>query len=406
MTSFFRATLPILTMALPLAACSANGDGASAAADIVVTPAPVEAQTTALQPSGTGPEALRSYYAGLKQSLPDAGPMAQLNSSKTLTRIAFGSCIQENRPQTFWNTISQNSPDLFLAIGDNVYGDTGSTWAADLPALRASYAKLASAPEFQAFRAKTPMITSWDDHDYGANDAGGTFAFKEYAETIYENFWNVPNEVKSRPGIYESHMVGPEGQRVQIITLDTRFFRSDMTRLPYSPDRRPLGNYGENTDPQATILGGAQWAWLEQELNKPADLRLIFSSIQVITEAHDYESWSNFPLEQKRFYQMLADKKIENAILFSGDRHAGGIYRKQITGLSKPLWELTSSSLNFSFGSGDNGNREPDKHRVGGFFADENFGQIDIDWAARNVKLSLIKSDGNVLTSQDAPALQ
>lgn len=404
MISFpLRSSRLALTLGLAslLAGCTVNVNDNSPS-----TLAPqIEVPLGAASPAN-GAEGLRAYYAGLQQSLPKAGPMAQLDASQPLTRIAFGSCIQENRPQTFWNRIAGNRPDLFMLIGDNVYGDTGATWSADLPTLRASYATLAASPEFQNFRARTPMMTSWDDHDYGANDAGGTFAFKEYAETIYENFWNVPDEVKSRPGIYDSRIVGPAGQRVQIITLDTRFFRSDMNRMPYSLERRALGEYGENTDPSATILGGEQWAWLEQELKKPADLRLIFSSIQVITKAHDYESWSNFPLEQQRLYQLLIDQKIDNAVLFSGDRHAGALYQTALPGLSKPLWELTSSSLNFSFASGDNGGREPDTDRIGGLYSDENFGQIDIDWAQRNVTLTLIKSDGSTLISRDVPALK
>lgn len=403
MNLFPRISCVALPLLLPLSACNTTPDAAS----ITSSGTAALSSSSATAPrAGDAPEALRSYYAGLQQSLPVAGPMAQLDNTKALTRITFGSCIQENRPQSFWNVIGARRPDLFLAIGDNVYGDTGATWAADLPSLRKSYAKLASAPEFQAFRQQTPMMTSWDDHDYGANDAGGSFAFKEYAETIYETFWGVSDAVKSRPGIYDSHITGPAGQRVQIITLDTRFFRSDMARLPYSKERRPLGNYGENNDPQATILGAEQWAWLEQELSKPADLRLIFSSIQVITKAHDYESWSNFPLEQQRLYKMLSDKKIDNAVLFSGDRHAGGLYKTALAGQPKPLWELTASSLNFSFGSGDNGAREPDADRVGGFFADENFGQIDIDWAGRNVTLTLVKSDGATLVSMAVPALK
>lgn len=403
MITSFRISLAVLAVAMPLTACTATLAEAqsSNAAPLAVSEASVETQ-----PTDSAAEALRSYYAGLNQSLPIAGPMAQLDESKALTRITFGSCIQENRPQDFWNTIGARNPDLFLLIGDNVYGDKGATWAADLPSLRKSYAKLASAPEFQAFRKQTPMMTSWDDHDYGANDAGASFAFKEYAETIYETFWNVPDAVKSRPGVYESRILGPDGQRVQIITLDTRFFRSDMTRLPYSLERRALGDYGENAAPDATILGAAQWAWLAQELEKPADLRLIFSSIQVITKAHDYESWSNFPLEHQRLYKLLADKNIDNAVLFSGDRHSGGLYKTQPAGLSKPLWELTASSLNFSFASGDTGAREPDADRVGGFFSDENFGQIDIDWAQRNVTLTLVKSDGSTLLSQNVPALK
>ncbi|MEO1045953.1 MAG: alkaline phosphatase D family protein [Pseudomonadota bacterium] len=351
-------------------------------------------------------QALRPYYAGLDRDLPVAGPNAPLDASQPLTRIAFGSCYNENRSAKIWGSIGRTDPDLFLMIGDNIYGDTGATWAADLPSVKQSYAKLAAIPEFQQFRAKVPMLTSWDDHDYGANDAGGSFAFKEYAERLYETFWDVPSEVKARPGVYESRMVGPEGKRVQIILLDTRYFRSDLARKPYRMERWAMGNYDEDRDPEATILGTEQWLWLAQEMRKPADLRLVFSSIQMITRAHDFESWSNFPLEQERFYSLLTAYNVDNAVLLSGDRHSGALYRTQLPGMEKPLWELTSSSLNFSFRSGDTGDREPDSDRVGGFFSDENFGQIDIDWDEKQVRLTLLTSDGETLISREVPALR
>ncbi|WOE74937.1 alkaline phosphatase D family protein [Alterisphingorhabdus coralli] len=390
-----------ISAALAVAGCTANSANYAPQGDLA------EAELPPLRFPETGQEALRPYYAGLdRDSLPVAGPNAALDESKALTRIAFGSCYNENRPADIWGQISKTDPDMFLMIGDNIYGDTGSNWAANLPSVQRSYAKLAATPEFQEFRANIPMMTSWDDHDYGANDAGGAFAFKEYAERLYETFWDSPREVKARPGVYESRMVGPEGKKVQIILLDTRYFRSDLLRKPYRMERWAMGNYAEDSDPEATILGDAQWEWLAQELRKPADLRLIFSSIQVITKAHDFESWSNFPLEQERLYSLLTAYNIDNAVLLSGDRHSGGLYRTQLPGKDKPLWELTSSSLNYSFRSGDTGDREPDEHRVGGFFSDENFGQIDIDWDGKKVKLTLTRSDGETLISQDVPALQ
>ena len=43
-----------------------------------------------------------------------------------LTRIAFGSCANQDKPQPIWETIARAEPDLFLFIGDNVYGDATS----------------------------------------------------------------------------------------------------------------------------------------------------------------------------------------------------------------------------------------------------------------------------------------
>lgn len=360
-------------------------------------PPPVETTT----PPATAQEALRPFYAGLASKLPVAPPNASLAADTVLTRIAFGSCVNENRSMAFWDVIAAQSPQAFLLIGDNVYGDTRTTNSADIPTLTASYRKLSARQEFDRFRRSVPMMTTWDDHDLGANDAGGSFAFKEYAEDVYESYWGASDEVKARPGVYESRMVGPAGKRVQFIILDSRFFRSDLVAMPLRDPGPPLGWYIPNTDAGATLLGDAQWQWLEQELAKPADLRFIVSSIQLITSAHNYESWANFPKERERFYGLLAAKGVNNAVLLTGDRHAGGFYKTDVAGLKTPLWEITSSSLNFAFGKGDDRAREPDPARTGGLWSVPNFSVIDIDWAGKKVKFSLRRDDNSVIEEQE-----
>lgn len=353
----------------------------------------------------TAQEALRPYYAGLATPLPIAPANPALADNAVITRFAFGSCMNENRSMAFWNAISAQEPQAFLLVGDNVYGDTGSFTDARLPTLVQSYKKLSSRQEFDRFRRSVPMMTTWDDHDFGANDAGGSFAFKEYAEKIYETYWNSSDAVKARPGVYESRIVGPAGKRVQFIMLDTRFFRSDLVRLPYRDPGPSLGWYIPSTDRDATILGNEQWRWLIQELDKPAELRFIVSSIQLISSAHGFESWNNFPRERQRFYGLLAEKGVNNAILLTGDRHSGGFYRTSVPGVARPLWEFTSTSLNFAFGKGDHGDREPDPARTGGFWGIPNFGQIDIDWTTKKVTMSLRKDDGSIIETQVAHAI-
>ena len=137
------------------------------------------------------------------------------------------------------------------------------------------------------------------------------------------------------------------------------------------------------------------WAWLRQELAKPADLRLVVSSIQVITDAHDYEAWETMPQERARLYEMLGQRAGGGVLLLSGDRHAGGIYRERIGG--EEMWELTSSSLNLAFNdTASNTAREPDPKRVTDFISEENFGTVDIDWGAKALTLRLLGNKGEV----------
>lgn len=353
-----------------------------------------------VSPPQNAAEALRPYYASLSADLPQANSGAMLDTSRTISRIAFGSCNHQNRHQTIWSEIAAHNPELFLMIGDNVYGDFGFRGEADLRTFENAYRLQASHPEFIAFRNQVPMMASWDDHDFGPNDSGGAFAFRERSEALFESFWGSSEAVRARPGIYDSVMIGPEGERVQLIMLDTRFFRDPLVSLPYSPERRPLGHYGLTDDPAATLLGSAQWAWLAGELEKPADLRIIVSSIQLLTDAHNYEKWGNMPVERDRLYRALAARNGGGMVVLSGDRHSGALYQTSPEALGEELWELTASSLNFSFAEGDTGPREPDPVRRSGLYSDENFGMVEIDWAAGEVGLTLRRADGESLHSE------
>lgn len=350
----------------------------------------------------TPDQLLAPYYAELRKtlSMPEAGPNPALAPSTTLTRIAFGSCNHQSAPQHMWAQIAAQNPQLFMMIGDNVYGDNAWDHDAGLESLRKAYALQASHPEFAGFRAKYPMMATWDDHDYGLNDAGGSFPMRRWGEELFETFWGSSDEVRSRSGVYDSSITGPEGRRVQVILLDTRFFRSDFKRMEWSKERPPLGGYLPDADPAKTILGAQQWAWLKQELAKPADLRILVSSTQVITDAHQYEGWTNFPTERERLYEALSVREASGLVMLSGDRHAAGIYKTEHKG--ETLWELTSSSLNLAFG-GDNDRstaREPDASRVTKFFSEENYGLVDIDWKAKRLTMTLKGNSSATLASQ------
>ena len=351
--------------------------------------------------TGSAPEALRGYYAQLERTtdLPRMTTPA-LDSSRAITRFAFGSCNHQQRSQDAWPVIGSFDPQLFLAIGDNVYADVGYRGAADLATFVDAYRLQASHAEFASFVGAVPTFATWDDHDFGPNDSGGSFFAKEWSETIFENFWASNDRVRSRPGVYDSFTAGPSGQRVQFIILDTRFFRTDLTEYPYQEERRPLGGYAFASNPGDSMLGAEQWRWLEQELAKPADLRIVVSSIQVLTEAHHFESWATMQLERQRLLQMLGNRAASGMILLSGDRHSGAFYRHRPEGMDEEFREFTSSSLNLAFVSDDADAREPDPRRSSSMITEENFGLLDIDWSARRVAMRLMDDEGQEIVGE------
>lgn len=356
---------------------------------------PVHAQDAgapaAASPPRTVFEALRPFYDQLDLDHPTAGPAASLDPAQALTRIAFGSCHDPEREgMEILERVAADNPDLFIYTGDNVYGDAWS-WDATLPELRSAYAALAASPEFQSLRAQIPMLAVWDDHDYGLNDFGRGFPFKEYAERLFLDFWSVPDEDerRQREGIYTSRVYGPDGQRTQIILLDTRYFRSDLTP---TPERGAEGR--ERYIPSAAdgqdMLGDAQWAWLEDQLSVPADLRLIISSIQVHADGHGWEAWRTLPQERERFYTLLEETGAGGVILISGDRHSSGIYvRDNVIGY--PLYEITSSSLNMSYRDENN---ESGPYRIGDMYAPVNYGVINVNWPDQSVSLEIRDENG------------
>jgi alkaline phosphatase D len=309
-------------------------------------------------------------------------------AERPLTRIAFGSCADQDDPQPIWDAVRAWRPELFLFLGDNVYGDVRGGAMLEL---RAAYARAATIPGMAQLRRETPHLAVWDDHDYGRNDAGAEFAWKQRAKDLFLEFWDAPADDprRGREGIFHARSFGPPGRRVQVILLDTRWFRSPLRR---TDQRGAAGRerYLPDDDPAKTMLGDAQWQWLEAQLRQPAELRLVVSSIQVLAEGHGWERWGNLPRERQRLYDLIGRTRAAGTLFLSGDRHLGAFYRES-EGTPWPLHEATSSGLTKSYRSTEAG-----PNRLGAIFGEPNFGTLDIDWDARSVALALRAVDGGV----------
>ena len=303
-----------------------------------------------------------------------------------IERIAFGSCADQQESLAIFDTITQVNPDIFVFLGDNVYAEDES----DDPLLRSlteAYDALGNSPAFRRLRDKIPLYATWDDHDYGLNDAGEEFRHKAASERLFETFWNIPPSDPSiaRPGVYRAVSFGPVGRRVQLILLDTRSFRSGLEK-PLLPPAH--GRYTPTSAGAQSVLGTAQWSWLQAELAQPADVRLIASSIQVLADGHHWEAWRLFPAEQERLIRMISEASGTTLVL-SGDRHLAGIYFDKDRS-STPILELTSSSLNLPLTSiVSNIKVEPGPYRLGEPFYEANFGLIEIDWQARRLHAAI-----------------
>ena len=327
----------------------------------------------------------------ISASLSSAKASESSEDNSPLTKIACGSCFKPNYKSApkIWPVIAATKPQAFIFMGDCIYADTH-----DMDVMRAKYKALTDLPAYAKFSKEHIIIPIWDDHDYGINDAGEEYPEKIESQKIFlDSHGFAPDHpARSRKGIYHTHTQGPkeEGKVTQIINLDTRYHRTPL-------DKRKVGKrktYFPVTAPNATILGAEQWAWLEAELQKPADLRIIVSSIQIISSEHRFEKWQNIPAERQRLINLLKKSNAKRVVILSGDRHMAEISKltPEQTGLNFDLLELTSSGLTHAFAP-----KSSNKHRLPGSFANIlNFGTLDIDWNHKipTVTLTIHDPDG------------
>jgi alkaline phosphatase D len=148
------------------------------------------------------------------------------------------------------------------------------------------------------------------------------------------------------------------------------------------------------------MLGEYQWKWLEKQLQKPADIRIIVTPIQLIADGHHWEAWRVMPTERERLYRLLSSSRANGVVVVSGDRHSAAIY--ELAEFEPyPLYELTTSSLNVPLTSFvKNPVDEPGPHRLTNPYYKSNYGLMDIDWEAGELSMRLMNEGSQTITEE------
>ncbi|ERM84525.1 hypothetical protein P872_24205 [Rhodonellum psychrophilum GCM71 = DSM 17998] len=261
--------------------------------------------------------------------------LAQNQKTKKLKveTINFGSCNKHDLPQPLWNPILRDSPDVWIWLGDNIYGDTH-----DMVLLESKYDVQSSIPEYQKLKESSHIIGVWDDHDYGINDGGVHYMQKKESQKIMLDFLGEPSTSprRNQEGVYASYDYGIGENKIKVILLDTRYHRDTLLK----EDKMYIPNE------EGSLLGDAQWSWLENELKtSDAAVHLIAGGIQFIPTEHPFEKWENFPKERQRLLNLIASSKTKNPVLLSGDRHIAEVSLLKDARFPAGLYEITSSGL-------------------------------------------------------------
>ncbi|MBX2989030.1 MAG: alkaline phosphatase family protein [Bdellovibrionaceae bacterium] len=308
-------------------------------------------------------------------------------------KIAFAGGANQNEAQPLWKTVLAASPDLFLFVGDLVD-------ATDTNSISDQYKKLDALADYRNAREKIPFMAIWNDRDLGTLDGGADAATKAQARRDFLNHWvYVKDSIPfNRDGLYHAKLMGGQvsgkrrkrvsGPTMQVIMLDTRSFRSPLKKASEGPRR-----FAVNDDKSATLLGNDQWEWLEDQLQKPAQLRVIVTPIQLVATEPNAENWGLFPHEREKFFQLLKKTKAKNVLVLSGDRRLASIAKTDVKGWG-PLYDVTAGPINEA-----DAELENDSTYVSPVYIKENFGLLDIDWKRKRVGIEIKDIEGKTVQS-------
>lgn len=219
--------------------------------------------------------------------------------------LAFGGDARRGSNGAVFDAIRGLDPLLYLVLGDIFYGDIDE----DDPArFRAELDTALTRPAQQALYLSVPTAYTWDDHDYGPDDADSTSSTRSAAQRVYREYvphFELPGGVREG-SIQQAFTLG----RMRVIMTDSR---SNKTPRSASDDVRK------------SLLGSAQRAWLERELLAARDrypLILLVTSVPWIGQASaGADSWAGYSTERRALSRFIADNSIEGVVMLAGDAH-------------------------------------------------------------------------------------
>jgi alkaline phosphatase D len=250
--------------------------------------------------------------------------------------VAIGSCFYANEPKSdrpgtpygsdpkIFATIAAAKPDLMIWLGDNVYlrePDFGS-----VTAMSRRYALSRQEPALQSLLGTARHYATWDDHDFGPNDAIWVNRFASQSLEIFRRYWANPTYgARDIPGVFGQFSWGD----VDFFLLDDRFYRTPE-RLPDGPDK--------------TMLGQAQLRWLQHSLYySRAPFKVVVNGSQVLNSNSVNESFAHYP-DQKALLDFIVKNRIRGVFFLSGDRHETELLRVTPERFYT-LYDFTSSPL-------------------------------------------------------------
>ncbi len=248
-------------------------------------------------------------------------------------KFAIASCMddEQHRPE-LWQDMVHQKPDFILFVGDSVYADRNrgeeERVAADPDQLWRRFCQARETLEIYNSETLIPILATWDDHDFGANDTGDSYPYVQESQKNFLNFF-AQDERYCRglvrgPGVSSALCVGEQ----LFILLDNRSYR----RKGASSDEN--GPWGED-----------QMQWISDLIDSHDGFVWFCNGSQVFPKMIFKESVSKeHPENLQKLVQLLKNKNCLAAFI-SGDVHFSELSQLESHELGYRSYELTSSSI-------------------------------------------------------------
>jgi len=269
-----------------------------------------------------------------------AGPVDRL-------RFAFASCQSFHAGYyTAYQHMVREDIDMIVFLGDYIY-ESGGTVVRTVPTeepmtldgYRDRYALYRSDEHLKEAHRLFPWIITWDDHEVENNYAGDisqdnvpraeflqrrAAAYQAHYEWMPLQKGCIPSGPNSR--LYRKLSFGP---LANFFVLDGRQHRSDQpcgdgTKAPCP----------EFLDDHGTMLGPQQENWLNTEWRKSkAQWNIMANQVRMTLvdskagpeESYSMDQWAGYENARKRFVSGMADTRLSNPVVITGDIHTNWV---------------------------------------------------------------------------------
>lgn len=339
------------------------------------------------------------YVDGVEQkfSYPlefETEPLWDYRTEPPTFTMALGSCAYINEEEydrpgkpyggdyQIFESIQSKSPNAMLWLGDNIYLRPAD-WGSRTGFIK-RYNHTRSLAEMQELLASANHYAIWDDHDFGPNDASGSWMGKDLALEMFKLYW--PN-----PSFGYADLPGTMSQfnyrDCDFILMDNRYYRTEQS------DHAPEQIFGKvQIDRMIDLLKQSR-----------APFKFVATGGQFLNTAKNYENHACFEEERAYILKRLDQENLSGVVFLSGDRHHSEVMKMRLPESGNLVYEFTVSPLT---SSAHRGVDEENETRIeGSMIKERNFAIMEISGPrkARTLNLRYFNSDGEEIYTFSLP---